>query len=141
MMRTSAPYFIDLFDRSAKALPVQPHPEMSDGDPRFLPYRCHKNAKEWCDANPTFEVVRGWLIDRQAPGAAFFEAHSIVRSRSDPSIQYDVTPIRASGLVFVEHPTRHQVNRLTASHARATATHPKSPPRRARWRCDELCAS
>jgi hypothetical protein len=103
MIRTSDPYFLDLFDRSAKALPVEPHPEMSNGDPRFLPNRCHKNAEEWCGADPTFEVIRGWLIGRQAPGAAFFEAHSIVRSRSDPSIQYDVTPIRASGLVFVEH--------------------------------------
>ena len=103
MMGTSAPYFAELFDRAVAALAVPPHPEMSDGDPRFQPNRCHPNSEEYCRANPSFEVMRGWLVNLQGADAAMFEAHSIVRSRLDPSIRYDVTPIRASGLVFVEH--------------------------------------
>lgn len=57
--------------------------------------QCHENVTVWCQNNPNFQVVRGWLYMDMAGQLPYevFLAHSVVRDRE--GMFWDITPLQA----------------------------------------------
>jgi hypothetical protein len=90
-------YFDALVARAPMSVLV-PHMQIAYVDDDFN--SCHKNAARWVAEHPEYTVIRGWLLWPQAGPPYLLHAHSIVRG---PQGLVDVTPLRESGLHFLEH--------------------------------------
>ena len=71
---------------------ILPVAEVAMGDWKPQPNQCHQNVTDWCENNPDYKPVRGWLYFSffGLLGRVLFEAHSAVRA-PDGKI-YDITP-------------------------------------------------
>jgi hypothetical protein len=79
-----------LYERRNEAVNIQ-HVRIEGGDRRPDPNECHRNVTLWCNRNPGYTAVRGWLVaDYVAIGFYKFFAHSIIESKTGDLI--DITP-------------------------------------------------
>lgn len=69
--------------------------EVNIGEWKPLANMCHHNVTAWCESNPTYQVVRGWLyFDLPGLPVARFVAHSVVRAPDGELC--DITPSNAT---------------------------------------------
>jgi hypothetical protein len=69
--------------------------EVRIGERKPLANMCHHNVTDWCESEPTYQAVRGWLyFDLPGCSVARFVAHSVVHA-PDGEL-YDITPSNAS---------------------------------------------
>jgi hypothetical protein len=90
-------YFDALVERASTAIAV-PQMPLSFEDSDFN--NCHENAAKWVAGRSDYVVTRGWLLWPQAGPPYMLHAHSLVRGAEG---LVDVTPLRESGLHFLEH--------------------------------------
>ncbi|BEU28361.1 hypothetical protein [Paraburkholderia sp. 22B1P] len=79
-----------LYDRRLEMVTV-PVVDVGTEAWRPLPQDCHGNCEAWCERNPEYQLVRGWIF-LPLPGLAYsrFLSHSVVRQPDDLLI--DITP-------------------------------------------------
>jgi hypothetical protein len=83
-----------LFTKAGEAMPLK-RAVIEGGDWKPQPNMCHHNVSIWCQNNPDYKSVRGWLyFDLAGLNFVKFVAHSAVKS-SDGEL-YDITPSNAS---------------------------------------------
>ena len=69
--------------------------EVSIGNWKPQPNRCHENVTIWCQNNPDFRAVRGWLYMDMTGQLDFevFLAHSVIQDSGGKF--WDITPLQA----------------------------------------------
>jgi hypothetical protein len=78
-----------LYERRNEAVNIK-HVRIDD-DWQPDPNECHRNVTLWCNRNPDYAAVRGWLVaDYVDLGFYKFFAHSIIESKTGDLI--DITP-------------------------------------------------
>lgn len=96
-------YFRQLYDRLGTALKV-PFREVSFGEWKPAPNKCHDNVDYWVRHHPGCRAVRGWIFwPAGGEGRNRFLAHSMVEDEGD---LFDITPMDRNAresLLFLRH--------------------------------------
>lgn len=90
-----AAYAMKLYTRRNEGMFLK-FADVSIGKWKPLPKLCHENVATWCDNDPSYQPVRGWLY---MCDIGTFLAHSVVRIPNGEL--RDITPMNASQYPFI----------------------------------------
>lgn len=87
--------YAELIFRDIKKAVVPQRTMVRIGEWQPEPNMCHHNVSIWCENNPEYSPVRGWLyFDLPALGYVKFVSHSVVLTPNGEL--FDITPSNAS---------------------------------------------
>ncbi len=82
-----------LFRRRHETVPLKPG-RVRDSNWQPEPRQCHLNVEIWCDRQPKYTVVRGWLVaDYSDEGVYNFMPHSVIEDNKGNLIDITPTPM------------------------------------------------